>query len=277
VIGQAAAVVGMGGLTYGVIEAGGDGAAVWKVRSAFAVALFAAIVFLLAQARASHPMVPLGLLRARPMVIASFTGFAFLGSFTGTVFVYSLYLQDVHGQSSLATGLEFLPMAVLAGIVSVLGGRLSERFGPRPPIIVGMAVMGVESIVLAALPVSVPIWAVSVLMIPLGASGPLAIPATTAVLLESVPAHRSGIAAGVFNTSRQVGAALAVAVFGALLADRAHFERGLRESLLIAAAVSLAAAAVNTLTRMPVREVVPALPGQAGGARLASTSEGREP
>jgi EmrB/QacA subfamily drug resistance transporter len=277
VIGQAAAVVGMGGLTYGVIEAGGDGAAVWKVRSAFAVALVAAVVFLLAQARASHPMVPLGLLRSRLMVIASLTGFAFLGSFTGTVFVYSLYLQDVHGQSSLATGLEFLPMAVLAGIVSVLGGRLSERFGPRPPIIVGMAVMGVESIVLAALPVSVPIWAVSVLMIPLGASGPLAIPATTAVLLESVPAHRSGIAAGVFNTSRQVGAALAVAVFGALLADRARFERGLRESLLIAAAVSLAAAAVNTLTRMPVREVVPALPGQAGGARLASTSEGREP
>jgi hypothetical protein len=49
----------------------------------------------------------------------------------------------------------------------------------------------------------------------------------------------------VFNTSRQVGWALAVAVFGALLASRAAFVHGVRVSLLIAAAVALATAAVS--------------------------------
>jgi len=70
----------------------------------------------------------------------------------------------------------------------------------------------------------------------------------------SVPGHRAGTAGGVFNTSRQVGGALAVAVFGALLANQATFLHGLRTSLLLAAAVALAAAAAaSSLLVMPPR------------------------
>ena len=68
-------------------------------------------------------------------------------------------------------------------------------------------------------------------------------------LLQSVPAGQSGIASGVFNTSRQVGGALAVAVFGALIASRAQFQRGLRESLVTAAAAAFTAAAANLMAQ----------------------------
>ena len=193
-------------------------------------------------------------------MIASATGFAFIGAFTGMVFVFSLYLQEQRGESAFATGLALVPLAVLSGFVSLIGARLVERLGPRVPIIGGMAVMGVELAVLAVLPATVPVWAVCLLMIPIGVSGPLAMPASTAVLLEFVPAHRAGIATGVFNTSRQIGGALAVAVFGALLADRDHFERGLRESLLIAAGVALAAAGANLLTRAPATSTAQPVP-----------------
>jgi DHA2 family methylenomycin A resistance protein-like MFS transporter len=74
-------------------------------------------------------------------------------------------------------------------------------------------------------------------------------PPVTAVLLNAVPPDRAGVASGVFNTSRQVGGALAVAVFGALLAQPAGFLHGFRTSLLIAAAVSLASAAASRLLR----------------------------
>ncbi len=59
------------------------------------------------------------------------------------------------------------------------------------------------------------------LMVLVGLAGPLVMPPVTAVLLNNVPGHRAGKASGVFNTSRQVGGALAVAVFGAMLANRA--------------------------------------------------------
>jgi sugar phosphate permease len=60
------------------------------------------------------------------------------------------------------------------------------------------------------------------------------------VLLNHVPTQRTGIATGVFNTSRQLGGAMAVAVFGALLANSTNIMDGLRDSLLTAAAVLLA-------------------------------------
>lgn len=56
--------------------------------------------------------------------------------------------------------------------------------------------------------------------------------------LTGSPARRTGIASGVFSTSRQIGGALAVAVFGALLASPATFTHGLLVRLLIAAAVA---------------------------------------
>jgi DHA2 family methylenomycin A resistance protein-like MFS transporter len=105
--------------------------------------------------------------------------------------------------------------------------------------------------VLAMVPSSTPVWVLAGLMVLVGLAGPLVSPPVTAVLLNSVPGHQAGTASGIFNTSRQVGGALAVAVFGALLAHPATFLAGLRTSLLLAAAVALAAAAASRVLRPP--------------------------
>ena len=89
-------------------------------------------------------------------------------------------------------------------------------------------------------------------MVPVGLAGPLIMPPITALLLNSVPDAQAGTASGVFNTSRQVGGALAVAVFGALLAGD-DFMSGLRLSLLIAAGAALVAAATALSLRRPDR------------------------
>ncbi|MHB9863481.1 MFS transporter [Streptomyces sp. YIM S03343] len=99
------------------------------------------------------------------------------------------------------------------------------------------------------MPASVSVWALALLLVPVGVAAPLIMPPTTALLLEHVPAHRAGTASGVFNTSRQVGGALAVAVFGALITSHAGFVHGLRVSLVLAALVVLAAAAATLLLR----------------------------
>lgn len=57
-------------------------------------------------------------------------------------------------------------------------------------------------------------------------------PAMTGLLLECVPVARAGLASGVLNTGRQLGGALAVAVFGSLIAGAVRLEQGMQLSLL---------------------------------------------
>ena len=220
--------------------------------AAFAVAVAGLTAFLAVQARGAHPMMPLELFRSRTVVIANVTGFAFVVGYYGLPFVMSLYLQQVRGLSALGAGAAFVPMMLIGAFLTPFSARLAEKLGARLLIIAGLVLMTAGLVAIAAVASAAPVWGLALLMILTGLGGPLVMPPMTAVLLNSVPGHRAGTASGIFNTNRQVGGALAVAVFGALLASQAGFVTGMRVSLLIAAAVALAAAAVSTrLTALP--------------------------
>ena len=246
--GQLTAVLVMGGLTYGAIEAGALGFAVPRVVAiALGVAVLAVAAFLATQARGAHPMVPLELFHSRTVSAAVAVGFAFIVGYYGLPFVMSLYLQQLRGLSPVATGLAFLPMMLVGALLTPISARLAERLGARMLIGGGLLLMTAGLTVLALVGSWTPVWALAGLMILVGLAGPLVSPPVTAVLLDSVPGHQAGTASGVFNTSRQVGGALAIAVFGALLAHPGTFLAGLRTSLLLAAGVALAAAAASRL------------------------------
>ncbi len=247
--GQAAAIVAMGGLTYGAIQAGAQGFTSPAVLSAFVVAAVAVVAFLAIEARGTHPMMPLGLFRSRNLSVAAVVGFAFMVGYYGLPFVMSLYLQELRGLSPLATGVAFLPMMVIGAALTPFSARIAERLGVRVLITGGLVLMTTGLVIIGLAPSSAPTSALAAVMILVGLAGPFVMPPVTAVLLNSVPGHRAGVASGVFNTSRQVGGALAVAVFGALLANRAMFMHGVQVSLLLAAAVALAAAAASLLLK----------------------------
>jgi DHA2 family methylenomycin A resistance protein-like MFS transporter len=251
-------VVAMGSLTFGAIEAVTAGLMAPGVLAAFALASLSIIAFVLAQARGAHPMVPLDMFGSRTFRIALGTGFAFMVGYYGLPFVFSLYLQSFRGLSAFETGVTFLPMMLVGLALTPFSARIVERYGARVPIAVGLLLMTLGLCALALMPVATPIWLLSVLMMLVGLGGPLTMPPITAVLLNHVSAQQTGTASGVFNTSRQAGGALSVAVFGALLANQAHFMSGLRSSLLIAAAVLL----ITTLgsLRLPGRHGAPETP-----------------
>lgn len=247
--GQVAAVVGMGTLTYGLIEGGAVGFGAPQALGALAVAVVALAAFLLAQARGGHPMVPLELFRSRAVVLSVSVGFAFMVGFYGLVFLFSLYFQELRGLSPLATGLAFMPMTALSVFVNPLAARIAERFGPRVPIAAGQFLMAASLLSLCVAAAGAPIMLLSMLTIPIGLGAALAIPTVTALLVNSVPSERAGIASGVLNTCRQLGGALSVAVFGALVAHRETFLQGLQVSLAIAAVLLLVTAAASLLLR----------------------------
>jgi DHA2 family methylenomycin A resistance protein-like MFS transporter len=255
--GQVAAVVGMSALIYGLIEGGAMGFSAPLILGAFAVALVALVAFLLAQARGTHPMVPLKLFRSREVAISVSVGFAFMFGFYGLVFLFSLYFQELRGLSPLATGLAFMPMTVLSVFVNPLSARIAERFGPRVPISTGQFLMAAGLLSLCIAAAGAPIGLLATLTIPVGLGAALAIPTVTALLVNSVPAELAGTASGVLNTCRQIGGALSIAVFGTLIAQRESFLSGLRISLVIAAVLLIATASASLLLR-PARQDAPA-------------------
>jgi predicted MFS family arabinose efflux permease len=241
--GQATAVIAMAALTFGVIEAGARGIGAPLVVAAAMVALAALVGFVVSQVRGAHPMLPAQLFKARDAVIAVLVGFAFMVGYFGMPFVMSLYLQQHRSLSALATGLAFLPMMITGLVLTPFSARLAQWAGARTLIVAGLGAMAAGLVTLALLPPSTPVATLALVMMLVGLAGPLVAPPIAAVLLDRVPAPLAGTASGLYNTSRQLGGALAVATFGALLARSDSFMHGLTLSLLIAAVVSIATAA----------------------------------
>jgi DHA2 family methylenomycin A resistance protein-like MFS transporter len=169
----------------------------------------------------------------------------------GTVFVGSLFLQQHLGLTPLHAGLVFLPSAVVSVVGNLISGRLANRFGPRVPAVAGQLSMVIGLVaMLTTAPLGSPLLT-ALLLIPIGAGGSIAMPPTTGLVLDSVPPESSGTASAVFNTFRQVGGAVGIAVFGALLASSPTFVTGLQTSFTIAATLLVATTLASLF--MPAR------------------------
>ncbi|QYY35043.1 MFS transporter [Ruficoccus sp. ZRK36] len=243
--GQLTAVLTMGALTFGAIEAGEAGLADPRVWGAFIVAACSLGGFVWGQRRARHPMMPPELFRVRNVVISVVVGFTFMFGYFGLPFVMSLYLQQLRGLSALQTGLSFLPMMLIGLVLTPFSARIVERFNPKNVIFWGLVSMALGLLSLVIFTDEVPVWGIAALMGLVGLGGPLIAPPIAAVLLGSVPVTLVGTASGVFNTSRQVGGALAVAIFGALLTQPFGFVNGMRASLVLATIVAVATACLS--------------------------------
>ncbi|MER7350224.1 MFS transporter [Streptomyces aurantiacus] len=257
--GQLTAVTALAGLAYAVIEGGHAGWTDPAVLSAVAVAVLAGVAFRAAEKRHRAPMVPLPMLRQREVGVSLAVGFAVNAGFYGVVFLLGLYCQQLLGMSGITTGLMFVPLAVLITSTNLVSPRLAERVGRRPVIVTGQLVLAAAMFALLPLAADTPLWLVLLLLVPTGIGGALAVPALTALLMDTVPAHRAGTASGLLNSLRQTGGALSVALFGALIggdgsgADTFAVD-GMRQGLVVVGVTLLLTAGVSAwLLPRPVR------------------------
>jgi DHA2 family methylenomycin A resistance protein-like MFS transporter len=241
--GQVTAIAGLGALTFGVIEGGENGFGRPLVLGCLLLAAVAMAAFVVAEARAVHPMVPLGTFRSRTVTVCVAIGFAINVAFYGLIFVLSLYFQRILGEPAVTAGLMFLPMTALLSSANLTSAKVAARFGPRLTIWTGLGVSTLGMLALLLVCSRPDHLLLTAVMVPAGLGLGFALPSLTVVLLDAIPADQAGLAAGMLNSSRQIGGTLAVAVFGALVAHRADFVSGLRGSILIGAVMLLAATA----------------------------------
>ncbi len=239
-VGQLTAVLALGALTYGVIEGGAAGFDTPAAVGSLLVAGLATVAFVVTEARVADPMVPLSLFRSRTATVSLLIGFAINAAYYGTVFVLSLFFQEILGQSAVTAGLLFLPMTALIAGANVASARAAARFGPRFPIAVGQLACVLGLLALLTVDASTNKVLVAFMLAPVGIGLGFAVPSLTAAMLGDIDPERAGMAGGVLNAARQTGGAMAVAAFGAFVSDRSSFVPGMRLSLFVAAVLLLA-------------------------------------
>lgn len=177
------------------------------------------IVFLVVEKKVSHPMLPLSLFNSISFNVLLLLGAVLNGFYYGTVFILSLYLQNILHYPPLTAGLAFLPLTAGFVISNLLSGNIINRYGLRTPILIGLTLFafGFSGLFTAAMHTT--FWQLSVpfLLISLGMG--LAVPAMTTGILSSVDKTLSGTASAALNTVRQAAGAIGVAVFGAIAAN----------------------------------------------------------
>ena len=189
-------------------------------------------------------MLPLSLFSHRMFSLTAMVGLLVNIAFYGLIFVFSLYFQRINGWSPFATGLAFVPMLGAVLPVNLLAARLSERIGAPQTIALGATIAGIGSLGLLTIAPGTSYWAVGPQLIALGGGLGLLVPPLTSALLGSVEKSRSGIAAGVLNSTRQTGSVLGVALFGSLIGEESALMTGTHAALTISAALLFIAAAM---------------------------------
>ncbi|HEY1202207.1 MAG TPA: MFS transporter [Niastella sp.] len=228
-----------------IIEWHAQGLARLLVIGALVFSVLSLLLFLRIEKRARSPILPLDLFRAPVFNVLLILGVIVNNAYYGTVFVLSLYLQNVLHYTSIRAGLAFLPLTGGFVVSNFISGRLTSTYGIRLPLLGGalLAATGYAGLLLAGS--STPYWQLFIpfVIIPMGMG--IAVPAMTTGILASVDKSRSGTASAVLNTIRQAAGALGVAVFGAMASGSAwNIAWAARTSGLISCGSLLLAAAL---------------------------------
>ena len=258
VLGQVSAAGALGCLAGALIEGGTFGWTNPWVLAGFVAFVVLFLLFVLRERRTQQPMLPLGLFQHRTFTVAALVGLLANAAFYGLIFVLSLYFQKQNGLSPLATGLAFLPMLGVVLPMNLLAARLAEHFGAPAIVAAGATIAAVACAGLLGIERGTSYWALCVQLLAVGAGLGLMVPPLTSMLLGTVDKARSGIAAGVLNSTRQTGSVLGVALFGSFISNNSSFIPGAHAALLVSVGLLASAAALAyTRTGRTVERTLP--------------------
>jgi hypothetical protein len=136
----------------------------------------------------------------------------------GSLFVFTQYLQLVHGYSPLSAGVRALPFAFATGVMSPLSPVLAKRLGNRAVISAGLALMGLGLLDLSTAQVATGYPALALAVAIMGAGMGLVMAPASSTIMTTVPAHQASAGSAVNDTIREVGGTLGVAIVGSLAA-----------------------------------------------------------
>jgi EmrB/QacA subfamily drug resistance transporter len=224
------ATLGLGGITYGLIESPQRGFADATVLGSLVAGAIASLAFIVVESRARAPMLPLDIFRSRAFAGANLLTLFLYGALGGFFFFLPFDLIQLRGYSPTQAGAALLPFAALLFAGSRWAGALAVRFGARKPLTLGPALAAAGLILMALSPSGGTYWtSIFPGLVLLGVGMTTTIAPLTTTVMSSAPQERAGLASGVNNAVARGASLLAIAVIGAaaVAAFSARFEEGL--------------------------------------------------
>jgi len=200
-------------LVYGISKAPDVGWASGRTIAFLVAAAVLLAAFLVIESRHPSPMVPFQIFRTKTVTGANVSGLLLGAVVYSNFFLLTLYVQQVLHYSALKTGLTFLATAGTVIPVAGASQALTTRFGPRPVMAIGLALITAGMVWYSQIPVHGSFGSdllPGYLMVGVGMAFAF-IPMSIAALAGVAP-HEAGLASGLINTSQQVGGAVGVAV-----------------------------------------------------------------
>ncbi|MEX2100216.1 MAG: MFS transporter [Acidimicrobiia bacterium] len=247
-LGSLLSIVGLATLLWGIIEAPGQGWGSPEVLTAFAVGGLVVIAFVLWELHSKHPMLDVRVFENPRFSAASGAiTLTFLALF-GTIFLLTQYMQLVLGYSTLKVGAVLLPHAVVLMVLAPLSPRWVHRFGSKRVIATGMVIASFGLLLMATFTVHSSTLSVIVIMMVLASGFAQILAPATESIMGSLPREKAGVGSAMNDTTRQIGGAIGVAVFGSIVASTYRSEMSsaldgkVRPGVLDAASDSVGAA-----------------------------------
>jgi EmrB/QacA subfamily drug resistance transporter len=266
-VGALLSIVGVSSLVYGLIEAPDKGWSSPTTLIAFGIAAVVLGAFAMWELHSKEPMLDMHYFR-NPAFSTATGGMVlvFLAMY-GVMFLITQYFQLILGFSPLGAAVRLLPIASIMIIVAPMTPRIVARIGSNRTVALGMSLVALGFLLFTGLDVNTSYAYVVLCVVPLTGGIALTMAPMTAAIMSVVPPRRAGAGSAMNDASRELGAALGVAVLGSVAASRYSSHLNHAISSLPAATQATARASLEGALR-----TAEGLPGNAGAA-LTSAAE----
>ncbi|ASN18873.1 MFS transporter [Arthrobacter sp. YN] len=243
--------LGMLGLVYTLVSAPEQGWGSVATIAGFAVSVAVLAAFAVIENKVKHPLIRFSILKEGWVARANLSAVGLFGSYLSFQFIVTMYLQSVLGWTPLGMALALLPAGLLVATSAPFADKLIEKFGATQLILAGLTAMGLGYVLFLRVGTT-PNYVLDILpsVVLLGVGFALAFPSINVQATAGIKDSEQGLAAGLIQTSTQVGAALVLAVTTALVSGhgqaagtvsaQAMLEQ-YRPGLILSAAVAIAA------------------------------------
>jgi EmrB/QacA subfamily drug resistance transporter len=207
-------------LVFGILEAPARGWTHPLVLTCIAIGLLLGLAFGFVEVRQHHPLLDVRLFAVPAFATGAATITVFFLSMFGYLFLLMQYMQLILGYSPNKTALALTPIMGPMLVLSVLSSWYLPRLGLRTVVVTGLLLIATGALCLLGIRLGSPYWRAAWPMLVMSVGIGLCTAPTTSVIMTTAPDDKQGVASAVNDASREIGAALGIALAGSMLAGR---------------------------------------------------------